>query len=58
MQLISKFNKGICFDIFSKYAQVIPLKDKKVLTLTNAFQKFLDESNHRKQSPRFVNQIK
>ena len=34
IQLISKFNKGICFsscviDIFSKYAWVIPLKDKK-----------------------------
>ena len=34
MQLISKFNKGIRFslcviDIFSKYAGVIPLKDKK-----------------------------
>ena len=35
MQLISKFNKGIRFllcaiDIFSKYALVVPLKDKKV----------------------------
>ena len=34
MQLISKFNKGIRFlfcviDIFSKYAWVVPLKDKK-----------------------------
>ena len=34
MQLISKFNKGISFllcvvDIFSKYAQVIPLNHKK-----------------------------
>ena len=41
--LISKFNKGIRFllcviDIFSKYAWVIPLKDKKVITVTNAFQ--------------------
>ena len=44
MQLISKFNKGICFllcviDIFSKYVWVIPLKDKKGITITNAFQK-------------------
>ena len=44
MQLISKFNKGICFllcdiDIFGKYALVIPLKDKKCITITNAFQK-------------------
>ena len=50
MQLISKFNKGICFslcviDIFSKYAWVIPLKDKKDITITNAFQKILAESN-------------
>ena len=35
MQLLSKYNKGIRFllsviDIFSKYAWVVPLKDKKV----------------------------
>ena len=50
MQLISKFNKGfkllLCvIDICSKYAWVIPLKDKKGLTITNVFQKILDESN-------------
>ena len=43
MQLIIKFNKGICFllfviDIFSKYAWVIPLKDKKVLQLLTLFK--------------------
>ena len=32
-------------DIFSKYAWVIPLKDKTGTTITNAFQKILDESN-------------
>ena len=42
MQLISKFNKGIRFflcviDIFSKYAWFIPLKDKKCVTIINAF---------------------
>ena len=52
MQLISKFNKGIRFllcviDLFSKYAWVIPLKDKKAITITNAFQKFLDKSNRK-----------
>ena len=50
MQLLSKFNKEIrfllCFiDIFSKYAWVIPLEDKKCITITNAIQKSLKESN-------------
>ena len=44
MQLISKFNKGSRFllcviDIFSKYAWVVPLKDKKSVTIVNALQK-------------------
>ena len=44
MQLISKFNKGTRFllcviDIFSKYAWVVPLKDKKSVTIVNALQK-------------------
>ena len=52
MQLISKFNKGIRFllcvlDIFSKYVRVVPLKNKKGITITNAFQKILDESNRK-----------
>ena len=42
IQLISTFNKGIRFllcviNIFSKYAWVIPLKDKKGVTIVNAF---------------------
>ena len=42
MQLISKFNKGFRFllcviDIFSKYAWVVPLKDKKDVSIVNAF---------------------
>ena len=50
MQLISKFNKEICFlfcviGIFSKYAWVVPLKDKEGITINNAFQKILKESN-------------
>ena len=50
MQLISKFNTRICFllcfiVIFSKYPWIIPLKDKKVTTVTNAFINILDESN-------------
>ena len=50
MQLISKFDKGfrslLCTtNIFSKYAWVIPLKDKKRITITNASQIILDELN-------------
>ena len=33
--------------MFSKYAWVIPLKYKKGTTITNAFQKILDESNRK-----------
>ena len=49
MQLISRFNKGFEFllsviDIFSKYAWVVPLKDKKVISIANVFQKKLDKS--------------
>ena len=45
MKLISKFNKGFRFllcviDIFSKYAWVVPLKDKKGVSIVDAFQKF------------------
>ena len=53
MQLISRFNKEFRFllcvvDIYNKYAWVITLKAKKGATVTNAFQKILDES---KQKP-------
>ena len=52
MQLISNFNKLFRFllcvnDIFSKYAWVVPLKNKKGITITNAFQKILDRSNRK-----------
>ena len=50
MQLINEFNKGFRFllfviNVYSKYAWVISLKDTKGITITNAFQKNLDESN-------------
>ena len=32
-------------DIFSKYAWIVPLKDKKGISIVNAFQKLLKESN-------------
>ena len=52
MQLISKFNKGFRFllcaiDIFSKYAWVAPLKDKKGLCIVDAFQKILSKSGRK-----------
>ena len=34
-------------DIFSKYAWVIPIKNKKGITITNAFRNILDESNRK-----------
>ena len=45
MQLLSKFNKGIKYllhviDLFSKYAFVFPLKDKKELVLLMHFRAF------------------
>ena len=53
MQLISKFNKGFKFllcvtDIFSKYAWVVLLKNKKCINIFNAFQKMLNDSDKRK----------
>ena len=52
MQLLSKCNKGIRFllcaiDIFSKYAWVVPLKDKKVISIVKAFQIILKQSNRK-----------
>ena len=52
MELISKFNKRFRFllcviDIFSKYAWVAPLKDKKGLQLLMLFKKRLKESNRK-----------
>ena len=46
MELISKFIKIIRFllcvtNIYSKYTWVIPLKDKRGITITNTFEKFL-----------------
>ena len=45
MQLISKFNKGLIFllcviDIFSKYAWVVPLRDKKGVSIVKCISKY------------------
>ena len=61
IQLISKFNKGFRFllcviDIFSKYAWFVPLKDKKGVSIVNAFQCILKNSM-KFHSNRKTNQI-
>ena len=50
MKLLSKQNKGIKYllcaiDLYSKYAFVVPLKDKKGITIVNAFDKIIKQSN-------------
>ena len=59
MQSLSKYNKGIKYllcaiDLFSKYAWVIPLKDKKGTSIVNAFQKII--SKGRKPNKIWVDQ--
>ena len=60
MQSISKYNKGIRYllcaiDLFSKFAFVVPLKDKKGTTIVNAIQSILNKSK-RKQNKIWVDQ--
>ena len=50
MQSLSRKNKGIKYllsviDLFSKYAFVIPLKDKKGISIVNGFNKIIKQSN-------------
>ena len=52
MQLLSKYNKGIRYllcvvDLFSRYAWVIPLKNKKGESIVEGFKKILDDSNRK-----------
>ena len=52
MQSLSKYNKGIKYllcaiDLFSKYAWVVPIKDKKGVSIVDAFKKTLKESNRK-----------
>ena len=52
MQSISKKNKGIKYplcaiNLFSKYAFVIRLKDKKGISIVNAFNKIIKQSNRK-----------
>ena len=52
MQLLRRKNKGIKYllcviDLYSKYAFVIPLKDKKGISIVNAFNKIIKKSNRK-----------
>ena len=52
MQSLSRKNKGIKYllyvtDLYSKYAFVIPLKDKKGISIANAFNKIIKQSNRK-----------
>ena len=52
MQLRSKHNKGIRYllcaiDLFIEYDWVVPLKDKKEVSIVNAYQKILDSSKRK-----------
>ena len=52
MQSLSKKNNGIKYllcaiDLFSKYAVVVPLKDKKGISIVNAFNKIIKQSNRK-----------
>ena len=52
MQSLSRKNKGIKYllcaiDLYSKYAFVIPLKDKKGISTVNAFNKIIKQSNRK-----------
>ena len=51
MQSLSKYNKGIKYllcaiDLFSKYAWVVPIKDKKRTSIDNAFKKIISEKRN------------
>ena len=59
MQSLSQYNKRIKYllcaiDLFSKYAWVVPLKDKRGISIVNAFQKIV--SKGRKPNKIWVDQ--
>ena len=52
MESLSKYNKGIKYllcaiDLFSKYAWVIPIKDKKGTSIVNAFKKIISKGQRK-----------
>ena len=58
-QVISNFNKGFrllscVMDIFSKYTWDVPLKDKKGVSIVDAFEKILGDS---KRKPNKISEL-
>ena len=56
MDKLSKWNKGFRYiltviDVFSKFAWVLPLKDKNDISITNAFNSIVKNSNRK---PKFL----
>ena len=54
MQSLSKYNKGVKYllcviDLFSKYAWVVPIKDKKRTSIVNAFRKIISKQRKPKK---------
>ena len=52
MQSLSRYNKGFKYllcaiDLFSRYAWVIPIKDKKVTSIVNAFKKIVSKGQRK-----------
>ena len=61
MQSLSRKNKGFNYllcaiDLYSKYAFVIPLKDKKGISIVNAFNKIIKQSRKKKKNKIRVDQ--
>ena len=54
MKSLSKYNRRIKYllgviDLFSKYAWVVPIKDKKETSIVNAFKKIISEKKKPKK---------
>ena len=57
MQSLSKYNKGIKYllcaiDLFSKYAWVVPIKDKKGTSIVNEFKKIISKGSEEESKRR------
>ena len=63
MQSLSKYDNGIknllcAIDLFSKYAWVVPMIDKKGTSIVNAFKKIISKKKAKQSLKDEENQIK